>query len=1018
MLYKINTIIIIILLSLSSLNTSGNFTNSLNPMQTNVYQTQPDEPVHNMSNLRFYSSFRNIPPVKSAFITAPDRLEISLSVSLPADVQISLKTYNYDSYNQQTGQYDMLVIEMPEYIQDGDRIIIENYQFDLTKNYVLDINGINNNIYLSPEIGGIIDTYFDATDEMDLGLSYSGSNAKIKVWSPPAGRIDLLMFDRNQNPLVPKNELRFKNKGKGIWEIEVKPENFNNITSLDGLFYQFKVFTYGKARLALDPYAKSMAAFDTTGTDKIGKAAIVNMNSQKAKPVRFVNNYSNARSMANEVDMIAYEVHVRDFTIQPGLLEDNISGTFKGFIQKTDYLKSLGITHVQMLPVSNFYTVDENDRTYKGSNDSQGNYNWGYDPHNYFSLEGWYSTNANDPYIRIREYRELIQSLHDKNIGIIMDVVYNHCYIVETFENVAPGCYLRYDDNLNISGTTGAGPSIECRHKMVKKLMIESLVHFVKEYHVDGFRFDLMGFHDHETMVDIRNTVGAAYNVNNPYELILQGEAWLFSDIDTDVNATGINAATTKLNYPRQGEKIGFFNDSSRDSYAGRQQKNGFVQGDYKNFSKVASGIVGGLMGYDAGNSIINTPDFNDPYNLFADSPSSCLNYLTIHDGFTLWDKLNLSIKDPGKNKRAKIMRLASAMLFTSQGKVILHGGDEILRTKPLSGIDKESHRAHTSPETDEEEGTLYFHENTYCSNDYTNMIRWDRLENEFYEQANGMLSYYKGLIQMRRQLPCLRYKNAESIKNGLVFLNKERVDSLSSSYSGFNDERLTSLEINFTNGPVSQRYFIAGEVYPRESEPNDAGADMYYVDFDAHGNGSIRFSKAQISLFDLNKWGEAGSLNIKLVKTPGQWDSPMNAYTEMGNNVINPNGINLQQQVFFDLSVKDCVAGTSNFEAPQYLAYHLDNTLENEYATGIRSTLYSELIVVHNASADVLVLETTYIENPAEWVVILDSYNAGTKALTFSPVPTTQTGKTNVLIESHKLSIPSHSAAVIAKNR
>jgi len=975
-------------------------------------------PVHNMARLSQYHLFKGNDAVKYAFIVSPNRIEITLYESyISPNHSLHIKSYDYNTTDN-AGNFTEILAFSPAYTIEDDKIIIKDLPLDLTKNYIIEIDNKKANIYLSPAIGGILDTTYNATDVKDLGVTYSGTNATFKVWSPPAGKIELIIYDKKENIIVPNKPLLLNSRGKGVWEISVKPADLKGVVSLDGLYYQYKVYAYGEVKMALDPYAKSMAAFDTIGADRIGKGAIVNMNDLKSKPAVFNKTYSNARYMANETDMVAYEIHVRDFTIQPDILEPEVAGTLKGFIQKTDYLKKLGITHVQLMPVSNFYTVNENDRDYKKGSARVSNYNWGYDPHSYFTVEGWFATDAKNPYTRIKEYRELVQTLHNKGIGVIMDVVYNHTYMVETFENIAPGCYYRLDDNFQISGKTGAGPTFESRRLMARKLIIESLIHYTKEYNIDGFRFDLMGFLDQETMLAIREDVGKAYNPDNVNELILQGEAWVFSDLNTDKNTKGINAATTKINYPKNNFNIGIFNDASRDSYTGRGYDRGFAQGVYKEIDRVATGIIAGLIVYDAGKKAINTEVFNDSYNRFADKPSTCLNYLSIHDGFTLWDKINLSIKDFSKVERARIMRLASAMLFTSQGKIIIHGGDEILRTKPLASIDKESKSAHTTEFTDEEEGTLFFHENTYCSNDYTNMLRWDRLTNEYYEFSTSMLDYYKGLINMRRQIPCLRYQNAENIRKGLVFLGAEGQGKNNTYFKDFNDEKLQKLEINFINGPAYERYYIAGEVYPLNQQPNFETPEMYFVDFDGNGKANIVFEKSQFQKFDLNKWGEASSLNIKLIKTPGKWDALPAAYTELGNNVIKISGLSNDGKVNIDLSKKDFEAADVPRVYDSYIAYWLDNTLEKDLPKGYTGTTFTQLIVVHNASDETITVDAAYIENPTDWVVICDSYNAGVKPLLFSTTPTTKKGETNVLIEEKKLSVPRKSTAVIAKTK
>jgi len=999
------------------LSTALSQTQSNNTMNNTANNSFYPDKVHNMSMLSQYKVFKGNALIKYAFIISENYIEIILNDSYkPHNNNVKIFTYNYDVQDAE-GRFLLNKVDEKVFETEGQKLLIKNVILDLTKNYLIELDGEMVNLYLHPAIGGILDTYFDASGVKDLGVTYSGTSAMFKLWSPPAGKVELVLFDKTERKIEPLKPLLMQNTGKGVWELSLKTSDLKGVTTLDGLFYQYKVFAYGDIKSALDPYAKSMAAFDTSCVDNIGKAAIVNMNDVKSKPASFNRTYSNAKFMANETDMVAYEIHVRDFTIQPDIIEPEEAGTFIGFTRKIDHLKNLGITHVQLLPVQNFYTVNENDREYKRSNALKGNYNWGYDPHNYFTVEGWFAKDAQNPYARIKEFREMVHALHNKGIGVIMDVVYNHAYTVETFENVAPGCYYRFDENFNISGVTGAGPTIESRRVMVRKLIIESLIHFVKEYHIDGFRFDLLCFTDHQTVELIRNEVGKAYNALNFNELILQGEAWMFSDLDLDVNAKGADAATTKLNYPEKKINLAFFNDSSRDAYTGREQNKGFVQGIYKEADRVATGIIAGLKDYNAGNKAINSEIFNDAYNRFADAPSTCLNYLTIHDGFTLWDKINLSVSDISKVERARIMRMASAMLFTSQGKLILHGGDEMLRTKPLSLVDKESHRAHTTEFADEEEGTLYFHENTYCSHDYTNMLRWDRLMNEYYEFSSGMIDYYKGLINMRRQLPCLRFSKTESIQNGLVFLGADAQGGKSGSYfSGFGDEKLQQLEIKFVNGPAYERYYIAGEVYPTNLPANFETPQMFYVDFDGEGVGSAFFTKDQINAFDLSKWGEGATLNIKLVKTPGQWDALPTAYTGMGNNVIKAGGINNNGKSIIDLSITDYAAGEVPRSFEPYIAYWLDNTLEKDLAKGFTGTSFTQLIVVHNAAEESINVEANYIENASDWVVICDAHNAGVKPLKYLATSTEKKGETNVLIEQGNIVVPRKSTAVIAK--
>lgn len=715
----------------------------------------------------------NGPLLKSAFLIAPGLVELRFDETIGLNSEdLILLEYDYENKDENTNRFLTKNPIKPHFEkQSKDVFHLKIPNFEDSKNHLIKYNSEQINVYLDPSIGGVLDTFFDAFDECGFGARIFDGKVHFKLWSPPAAKIELILYDENQDLIEAKNPLWMKKAKNGVWSLSITPEVLKIPRSLDGLFYQYCVFAYGKEKLALDPFAFSMAAFSPHGNDSIGKGAIVDMQSPKAQSKQTKSVFRNNDIMANENDLIAYEVHVRDFTIQPGAVEKSKAGTFSGFSEKIHHLSNLGITHVQLLPIMNFFTVDETQQKYQEKDAVESNYNWGYDSHHYFALEGWFSSNPNNPYLRIQEFRDLVHDLHKNNIGVILDVVYNHVFSVATFENIAPGCYFRFADDLSISKHTGAGPSMESRRKMVRKLMLESLSFFVKEYKVDGFRFDLMSFHDHETMQMIRSEVGKDYNPENINELILQGEAWGFSDLKTNIEAQGENAATTKINFPKENLNLGLFNDVGRDAISGRNEKPGFVQGMMEEKGRVASAIVGGIKGFKTANSEILKFRFEDGYNLFAEYPNNCVNFLSIHDGLTLWDKINLSWGDETGKIRARLMKQVNVLLFTSQGKIILHGGDEILRTKPLANNDRERSRAISTDSVNQEENTLYFHENSYSSPDYTNMFRWDRLHNQYAPLARAMRDYYKGLIEIRRSIPALRMIEANNVRQGIVFL-------------------------------------------------------------------------------------------------------------------------------------------------------------------------------------------------------------------------------------------------------
>ena len=968
--------------------------------------------IHTPAMLSQYNLFAsNNDIIDVAFIISPTQIKAYLkNETAYQQGEVALYTYNY-SKQTADGNFKLSGKQTPTFSQTGNVLTIEVANLDLTSNYLIEINGAQSPLFLDYAVGGILDTYFDASAEKGLGVNLTNGKANFKLWSPPAGKILIHFYDQNSQKI--KKTIEMKPSEKGVWEALVSPKNVG-VKSLDGLFYQYEVFAYGKSRIALDPYAKSMAAQAPTDADKIGKAAIVDMQSPKATPADFNRKYTNYDHIANDIDLVCYEIHVRDFTVQPGVVSPELAGTYTGFTKKSDYLKDLGITHAQLLPIQNFYTTDENNRQFSDTDAPKSNYNWGYDPHNYFTPEGWFSTNANDPYTRIKELRGLVQDLHNKGIGVIMDVVYNHTYLVEAFENVAPGCYYRYNDQHGISAHTGAGPTVESRRKMVQKLIVESLNHFVTEYHVDGFRFDLMGFMDHETMRLIRQEVGKTYNPDNIFELVLQGEAWVFSDIDTDVNATGLNAATTKLNHPKEYLNLGFFNDVARDAFAGREYQKGFAQGNYSEIDRAVTAILGGVKNVNLSKKSFSHATITDDYNAFAENPAVCLNYLTVHDGFTLWDKINLSVNDPSGLKRAQVMKLATAMIFTSQGKVIIQGGDEFLRTKPLAINDIEKNRAHKTDYTNPEEGVEYFHENTYISNDYTNQLRWDRFTNNFSHLAAPMAAYYKGLITMRRALPGLRMFEGDNIRNGITFygmsLNKEEQPSKSTSLgvSDFNDPKLETLTIKFIHGLANETYYFAGEVYDKRTDANALDGNNFAIQFNNAGEAQIEFTREQINNFDLSKWGDTKNLNFKLVKNRGAWETISKAYSGSGNNRLRAIDIDTSNTIVVDLSIMDFASGYVAREVDKYIAYEIDNTLENDIAPSINGTRYETIIVIHNADENAIIVDIPTITNPQEWSVIADGNKAG-----ITPIKKDDTA---VKIEMKKVTVPALSMAVIVK--
>lgn len=973
--------------------------------------------VHNQSNLHEYDLFASGSNgyIKQALLISPGVIEvITGDTMLPEPHELFISEIDYSQNDYLTGEFNLINQRQANLYLDNNRIFIQVDDFNDSKNYTIIFRNSRITVFLDPAPGGILDTHFNASDISEFGVRLRKNKTYFKLWSPPAGRVELQLFHPDGTPLVSSAPLEMKKGKKGVWTLELKSLNHCE-SGLEGMFYQYHVFAYGKKYVALDPFAFSMAQFNPDGDDTIGKGAVVRMDSPLSKPEKFVKSYSNVKAIASMNDLIIWEMHVRDCTSEPGTVAPGNTGTYLGCIEKIPYIKELGITHVQCMPVMKFYTINEADRCFSGKETQQINYNWGYDPLHFFTPEGWFSTDSTDPYTRIKELRSLIQSFHDNEIGVILDVVYNHTHIVETLENLAPGCYYRLDGHMKISGHTGAGPSLESRRPMVRKLIIESLLHFIREYHVDGFRFDLMNFMDHETMLMIKDQICKAYDPVHPDSLILQGEAWMFSDLNISTDASGSEAAITKLNHPEQLINMGIFNDTARDAFGGSHSTPGFAAGNLQLLPKAATAVAGGVRNFNPGPVSFNHEEFHDPYALYAHSSSNCVNFLSVHDGFTLWDKINLSMPGASFLQKTHAMRMAALMLFTSLGKIILHAGDEILRNKPVSEYEKEMHRTMTAEGIIPTESVCCFHENSYCSADFTNMIRWSQLKNENSEFARDMLEYFQGLIRMRRSFSAFRSEPHGQNSSNLKFLTSQTflTNEMPSFYKSFSDERLKKLTIRFVNGPVNETMYLAGEVHPRGQNDNPEN-NLFIVHFDQNGHGEISFQREQIDQFDLQKWGNEHQLDIKLVKQRGNWDTLSGAYSESGNNSIDIRTVHSNGIVTIDLAIRDYCALPGIYENDPYLAYIMDNDPSQPNSPGFTNAPYNKLIVVHNPSGADAEVPIPEIDHPEQWIVITDACSAGITPLEYSPVQ--KKGSTRIRIMKGKVCVPAKNAAVIVR--
>ena len=555
-------------------------------------------------------------------------------------------------------------------------------------------------------------------DGDDLGITFSEDTVKIRIWSPLADGITLLLFrDSSEEEAFMAYEM----------ERDVRGTFMKNLPlSVEGLYYLFEI-RHGEQRARTpgpDPKAVGLN----------GEKGLL-LNLRKTDPKGFCEDVS--PPLKNPVDALIYEVNIRDFSMDEtsGIRK---KGKYLGFVergtkspeeQKTgiSHLKELGITHVQLLPFFDFNCLDEEESLA---------YNWGYDPLNYNVPEGSYSTNPRDGKQRILELKKMIMALHKNKIGVIMDVVYNHTSSgpESNFHKTVPFYYHRTKDG-KFTDASACGNETASERPMVRKYILDSLLHWQKEYHVDGFRFDLMGIHDTQTMVEIERELRKA----KP-DILLYGEGWTAAEspLPEEKRLMKKNIA--------QVPGIGVFNDDLRDGVKGHvfyREQGGFVSGE-DFLESVKFGIAGSVSHPDVDYKKISYSDFP-----WAKHPSQTINYVSAHDNLTLYDKLKAVHMDSTEEELRDMARLSNAIILTSQGIPFLHGGVEMLRTK-------------------------YGDDNSYRSPDSVNAINWS-----LKAKNHDVFLYYQGLINLRRKHPAFRMRNQEEIAKKLIFFGPEKAQPL-----------------------------------------------------------------------------------------------------------------------------------------------------------------------------------------------------------------------------------------------
>lgn len=557
------------------------------------------------------------------------------------------------------------------------------------------------------------ETYAYAGD--DLGVTYSAQGSSFKLWAPTAKAAAIVLFDNATGEA--SRSVPMESDADGIWSASIGGD-------LEGKYYVYEISHEGSgpdagAVRVIDPYARGSSA-------NSGRALIYD--SRKTDPAgwdgdRFV-------SLKNNVDAVLYEAHVRDFTIDRSSgVSDEKRGKYLGMVEpgtkspqgeKTgiDHLVELGVTHVHLLPIYDYGTGDEREKA-----DAYTWYNWGYDPVLYNTPEGSYASDP-DGTARQREFKEMVQGFHRKNIGVVMDVVYNHTFETgrkrfSVFDKIVPHYYYRMEASGAYANATGCGNEFASEKPMARKFTVDSIRYWMREYHVDGFRFDLMGALDRETMLEAYR---AAKQINP--SVIFYGEGWSIEHV--------LPAERMMTQRYVEGTGIAAFNDGIRDNIKGDGGKGaapGFVQGagpPYGGMERFRLNIKGESTGKGGG-------------GIAVVSPNETVNYASCHDDYCLWDKLLLSTPDVPERLRINMDKLAAGIVLTAQGVAFLHEGDEFLKSKNLN-------------------------HNSY--KDLTvNTIDWT-----LKAKHREVFDFYRGMIALRRAHPAFRMTDRAAVERAVEF--------------------------------------------------------------------------------------------------------------------------------------------------------------------------------------------------------------------------------------------------------
>jgi pullulanase len=556
----------------------------------------------------------------------------------------------------------------------------------------------------------------------DLGASYSKKATTFKVWSPNAASVRVNIFEHGSDNEGDAGSIMSRamslDKTTGVWSVTINGDLLNK-------YYTYSV-THGKTtKETADVYAK---ACGVNGQ----RSMVVDLSTTNP------DGWENDKHVLvqNQTDASVWEISVADFSSSEssGVSEAN-RGKYLAFTEEgttvngvqgasstcVDYLKKLGVKYVQIMPFYDFGSVDE-------SKNIMDQYNWGYDPVNYNCPEGSYSTNPKKGEVRIKECKQMIQALHNAGIGVIMDVVYNHTYTSDSWlQRTVPNYYYRMNNDGTFSNGSGCSNDTASEHLMFRKYMIDSVTYWASEYHIDGFRFDLMGLHDVTTMNSIRTALDHLYEDGSGSQILMYGEAW-----DMATNCDEGTVLASQKNLKQLSDRIGAFDDTIRDAIKG---STGGTDGAFVQEGSRRANLKTGIAGQ------------SDTTTGWANVPSQCVTYASCHDNLCLYDKLVGSVygADGKYRKRYEDLvamnKLSAAIVITSQGIPFSLGGEEFCRSKDGD-------------------------ENSYASSRKENILDWENVD-----LYSDVIEYYRGLYKIRDAFAAFSDSTAETA-NSLTYLS------------------------------------------------------------------------------------------------------------------------------------------------------------------------------------------------------------------------------------------------------